>query len=198
MKNSTYLKNIYPFKKILQFFLLIFFSFLITSCGLYRPTDVKTNPINDAEKRKKNLEEGRGFRLSTAMGKKGGVFDFASSNPMWRASLNVLDFIPLVNADYGGGIIITDWFSENNSKDSMKITVMFLSNEIRADGLEIIIHEKKCLNETCTTSLLESDINNQIKLAILKKAAILKTADLKKAIKKDGQYPTKKNRENKN
>ena len=194
MKNSRYLKNTHSFKKIHQFLFIIFLSILIASCGWYKKTDYKTNPLNDAEKRKKNLEEGRGFRLSTAMNKKGGAFDFASSNPMWRASLNVLDFIPLVNADYGGGIIITDWFSENNSKDSMKITVMFLSNEIRADGLEIIVHEKKCINETCTTSLLESDINNQIKLAILKKAATLKTADIKKAVKKDGAYPQKKNR----
>ncbi|MDB2515269.1 DUF3576 domain-containing protein [Candidatus Pelagibacter bacterium] len=193
MKNSTFLKNTASLKKILQIFLFIFLSALTASCGLYKKTDYKDNPVNDAEKRKKNLEEGRGFRLSTAMNKKGGVFDFASSNPMWRASLDVLDFIPLVNADYGGGIIITDWFSENNSKDSIKITVMFLSNEIRADGLEVIIHEKKCLNETCATSLLESNINNEIKLAILKKAAKLKTSDLKKAVKKDGEYPVKKN-----
>jgi hypothetical protein len=95
--------------------LIIFFIFIsITSCGLYKKTDSRTNPVNDAEKRKKNLEEGRGFRLSTAIGNKGGSFDFASSNPLWRASLDVLDFIPLVNADYSGGIIITDWFSENN------------------------------------------------------------------------------------
>ena len=154
--------------------------------------DAYNNPINDAEKRKKNLEEGRGFRLSTAM-KKSGSFDFASSNPMWRASLNVLDFIPLVNADYGGGIIITDWFSENTQDDSIKITIMFSSNEIRADGLDVIIHQKKCLKDVCKTSLMESSLNNEIKLAILKKAAILKTSDLKKMIKKDGEYPVKRN-----
>ena len=183
-------------KKILKIFnILIISTFTLNACNGKLPgADARKYPKDPAKRVQQNLEEGRGFRLSTAMNKKGGVFDFASSNPMWRASLNVLDFIPLVNADYGGGIIITDWFSENNSKDSMKITVMFLSNEIRADGLEIIIHEKKCLNETCTTSLLESDINNQIKLAILKKAATLKTADIKKALKKDGAYPQKKNR----
>ena len=172
---------------------IIFLSILTASCGWYKKTDYKTNPINDAEKRKKNLEEGRGFRLSTAMKNKGGTFDFASSNAMWRASLDVLNFIPLVNADYGGGIIITDWFSENNSKDSIKITVMFLSNEIRADGLKIIIHEKKCINEICKTSLLENNTNNEIKLAILKKAAFLQTTDIKKARGKDGEYPVKKN-----
>jgi len=174
--------------------LIIFFiSISITSCGLYKKTDSRTNPVNDAEKRKKNLEEGRGFRLSTALNNKGGNFQFASSNPLWRASLDVLDFIPLVNADYSGGIIITDWFSENNSQDSIKITIKFLSNEIRADGLEIIIHEKKCLNESCQTSLSESNINSEIKLAILKKAASLLNVDRQKARNKDGEYPTKKN-----
>jgi hypothetical protein len=174
--------------------LIIFFiSISITSCGLYKKTDSRTNPVNDAEKRKKNLEEGRGFRLSTALNNKGGNFQFASSNPLWRASLDVLDFIPLVNADYSGGIIITDWFSENNSQDSIKITIKFLSNEIRADGLEIIIHEKKCLNESCQPSLSKSNINSEIKLAILKKAASLLNVDRQKARNKDGEYPTKKN-----
>ena len=185
-------KNLFT-KKIFQILFFLFLSISISSCGIYKPVDSRKTPINDAEKRKRNLEEGRGFRLSNALNKKGGTFDFASSNPMWRASLDVLDFIPLVNADYGGGIIITDWFSENNSKDSIKITVMFLSNEIRADGLDIILHEKKCVNDICATSLLESNMANEIKLAILKKAAKLKTADLKKTRKKSGEYPVKKN-----
>ena len=181
------------FKKIFKILIIFFISISLVSCGLYKKTDSRTNPVNDAEKRKKNLEEGRGFRLSTSMNNKGGNFNFASSNPLWRASLDVLDFIPLVNADYGGGIIITDWFSENNSQDSIKITIKFLSNEIRADGLEIIIHEKKCLNESCQTSVTESDINSEIKLAILKRAALLQNVDRTKARNKDGEYPTKKN-----
>lgn len=193
MKISINFKNILILKNFFHILLVLFLATSITSCGLYKKTDSRTNPVNDAEKRKKNLEEGRGFRLSTAMKNKGGTFDFASSNAMWRASLDVLNFIPLVNADYGGGIIITDWFSENNSKDSIKITVMFLSNEIRADGLQIIIHEKKCINEICKTSLLENNTNNEIKLAILKKAAFLQTTDIKKARGKDGEYPVKKN-----
>ena len=193
MKKSIKFKSFLIGKNFLQIIFFCFLSSLIASCGIYKKTDTRTNPINDAEKRKKNLEEGRGFRLSTAIKGKDGAFNFASSNPMWRASLDVLDFIPLVNADYGGGIIITDWFSENNSKDSIKITVMFLSNEIRADGLEVIIHERKCVDQVCSTSLLKNNTNNQIKLAILKKAATLKTADLKKAKQKDGEYPVKKN-----
>ena len=190
------MKKTNEFKNIQYFFILflIFFTsfFLLNSCGIYKKTDVKDNPINDAEKRKKNLEEGRGFRLSTSF-KKGGTFQFASANPMWRASLNVLNFIPLVNADYGGGIIITDWFTKDNSNDAIKITILFSSNEIRADGLNIIIHEKKCIAENCVTEVLESDLNNEIKIAILKKAARLKTADLTKFKNETGEYPIKKN-----
>ena len=193
MLNLIKFKLSLNFLKISQFALIFFLSFFLSSCGLYKKTDRKTNPLNDADKRKKNLEQGKGFRLSTSK-KKGGTFDFASSNPLWRASLDVLNFIPLVNADYGGGIIITDWFSENNSAESVKITVMFLSNEIRADGLDVIIHEKNCLNEVCKTSLKESNLNNEIKLAILKKATQIQTDGFAKTLKKDGEYPIKKNK----
>ena len=194
MVNLKKFKLSFNFVKIYQFFLIILLSFLLTSCGLYKKTDPKTNPLNDADKRKKNLEQGKGFRLSTINKNKGGTFDFASSNPLWRASLDVLNFIPLVNADYGGGIIITDWFSENDTQESVKITVMFLSNEIRADGLNVVIHQKKCLNDVCKTSLKESDLNNEIKLAILKKATRFKTEGFAKTLKEDGEYPIKKNK----
>ena len=170
------------FQHLIKFILILFTAcFVLTSCGLYKKTDYKTNPINDADKRKKNLEEGRGFRINNIGKGQGGTFQFASANPMWRASLKVLDFIPLVNADYGGGIIITDWFSDDITENSLKITILFSSNEIRADGLDIIIHEKKCVAQSCKTEIMESKLNNEIKIAILKKAARLKTADLKKS-----------------
>ena len=61
---------------------------------------------------------------------------------MWRASLEILDFLPLTTVDYSGGMIITDWYSENSSNESIKITVRFLANEVRADSLKIIVHKK--------------------------------------------------------
>ena len=194
MNNSIKLKNNFLLKNFSRFFFIFLLSVLLNSCGLYKKTDSRTNPVNDAEKRKKNIEEGRGFRLSSALKGGNGTFDFASSNPMWRASLKVLDFIPLVNADYGGGIIITDWFSENTADEAIKITIMFSSNEIRADGINVIIHQKKCIKQVCSTSLLENNLNNEIKLAILKKATNYKTADVKKIKKRYGEYPTSKNK----
>ena len=114
--------------------------------------------------------------------KRGGDFQFASSNEMWRATIDILDFVPLTNVDYGGGIIVTDWYSDSTANnESVKIMVQFLSNEIRSDGLKINIYKKDCLpNGNCQTQILKTKLNTEIKLAILKKAALLKKESLKK------------------
>ena len=155
--------------------------FLTNSCGLYKKTNVKDNPINDADKRQKNINEGKGIR-SLILGKKpgSGSFDFASSNEMWRATLDILDFIPLSIADYGGGIIITDWYSDKKN-EAIKISVRFLSNEIRADGLDITIHKKNCVAEkTCDVNKITGDLNTEIKLAILRRASLIRKGDILK------------------
>ena len=116
-----------------------------------------------------------------------GNFDFASSNELWRASLDTIDFMPLASANYSGGIIITDWFSGNSKieteKRMLKITVRFLTNEIRADALKVNIHEKICKLNTlndCSVNKISSNLENEIKLAILKKAALLEKNKFKK------------------
>ena len=139
-------------------------------------------PVNVQDRVEKNIEEGRGVSFGMGNSGQGGVFDFASSNEMWRASIEVLDFVSFTNASYSGGIIITDWFSGNSDKQNsnlreLKITVRFLSNEIRADGLKVIVHEKLCEANNkgdCQIQKVKSEITNQIKLAILKKASIYK------------------------
>ena len=155
--------------------------FILQSCGSWNPPDVKDSPINDADMRQRNIEEGRGITLG---GKKGGSgnFDFATSNEMWRAAIEILDFVPLSTADYGGGVIITDWYSDNlDSNESIKIMINFLSNEIRADGISVKVYKKICnQNSNCNTQLIKSSINNDIKLAVLKKAAQIKKLDGKK------------------
>ena len=132
---SKLLKN----KNFILFF-LIFFTF--SSCakeGFFKTGDARKNPPDPRERVKKNLEEGKGFRLSNAMGgNKGTNFEFASSNGLWRASLDVLDFMPLTSANYSGGVIITDWYSEQGNPDeSIKITIRFLSNEVRLSLIHI-------------------------------------------------------------
>ena len=166
--------------------LVITTSLILTACGIYKHSPVKDNPVNVKDRVAKNIEEGRGIRFGRK-GAAGGVFDFASSNELWRASIDVLDFVPFTNASYSGGIIITDWFSGNskteNEKRMLKITVRFLTNEIRADALKVNIHEKICKLNTlndCDINKISSNLENEIKLAILKKAALLEKNKFKK------------------
>ena len=169
--------------------LLFFISFLLVSCGPLKPkkTDLRKIPGDPKLKREKNIREGRGFRAMGLLEGRGGSgnFLFASSNEMWRASLELLEFTPLSNVDYSGGIIITEWFSENSDQNSVKISIRFLSNEIRADGLNVLIHKKICNDiNVCSVSKIKSTLSQEIKLAILKEAAILK----EKSFVKDENY----------
>jgi hypothetical protein len=160
----------------------------LSSCGLYKYSDARKNPVNADERVKKNMEEGRGFKLSE-LGKGGGDFLFSSSNPMWRATMEKLTFAPLSVVDYGGGIIITDWFSEEESDEQIKIAVRFLTNEIRSDAIKIIIHKKNCASfNNCKIVSIENSTNNEIKFAILKKAAQLQKQDLAKTKEKNSDY----------
>lgn len=166
-------------------FLLSLIIFL-SSCGIYKPVDARKVPTNDKDKREKNMREGKKIKFGRGSNKKGGDFEFSSSNPLWRATLEIINFMPLSNADYSGGLIITDWYNQDSSKnESIKITVRFLSNEIRSDGLKIIIHKKICDEKlNCKISLLKDGLGNDIKIAILKKAAKIKSNTLEK-IKED-------------
>ena len=154
---------------------IILFFLLTSGCGLYKRSDVKDNPVNAKQRARKNVAEGKSFSLGNIGKNKGGNYQYASSNPLWRASLDILDFTPLSNVDYSGGIIITDWFDNDNDKNSnLKISVQFLSTEIRADGLNVTIFEKNCIENVCKTRKLENNISNDIKKTILKQAALIK------------------------
>jgi hypothetical protein len=173
--------NILKTKSLLS----IFFSVLIllNSCGIYKKTDARKIPTNANERIKKNMEEGKGFRLGN-IGKKSTNFEFATSNPLWRATLEKLDFAPLNNVDYGGGIIITDWFSDGGSNEQIKITIRFLTNEIRSDSIDVAIHKKVCNTQNnCKITKIENTLNSEIRFAILKKAAQLEKQAL--SIKKE-------------
>ena len=146
-----------------------------SACGPFKYKKVnaeKDVPINVRDRVKKNMEEGKGFRLMNQM-KKGNTYDFASSNPLWRATLDTLDFMPLVSANYSGGIVVTDWYSENNTpNESVKISIRFLTNEIRSDALDINVFLKKCSENltNCSISKNNTDLVADLNLNILKKA----------------------------
>ena len=153
--------------------------FILNSCareGFFKPGDARKNPPDPKERVKKNLEEGRGFRLNDAIrGRRGGTnFEFASSNELWRASLDVLNFMPLTSANYSGGVIITDWYSEQgNANESIKITIRFLSNEVRSDAISVDIFYKKCVSlNNCQINKQEGQLKKELTKQILSRAAV--------------------------
>ena len=169
----------FKFSKILIFFCLA----LIVGCNKNNTKMDPNRPIAAEEKRKKNIEEGRGASIGSILGRAGGTnYEFSTSNPMWRASLETLDFLPLSTVDYSGGVIITDWYSENNSDESIKITLRFLSNEIRSDSLKIILHKKSCdKNMNCKTNIINtSTIKDELRSTILRKASLFEKTDKQK------------------
>ena len=161
--------------KILSFLAILLF---LNSCGnTFRGADARKVSPDPRERVKKNLEEGKGFRLNTAVKDRigrGGNFEFASSNELWRASLDIIEFMPLTSANYSGGIIITDWYSNNTDpNETIKITIRFLSNEIRADAIDINVFYKKCeTNNKCVVQKNNKNIEAELRREILKKATI--------------------------
>ena len=179
MKN---IKNL----KILTIILIS--TFFLLSCGvgekvknIRKPVDLRNEPLDPDERARKNIREGRGLSLKN-LGNKKTNYEFSTSNPMWRASLETLDFIPLSTVDYSGGMIITDWYTDSTSSnnESIKITVRFLSNEIRSDSLKVIIHKKKCnTSNNCNIASLpeSSKIKVELLSVILRKASLLEKAE---------------------
>ena len=190
--------------KFICHFLVISTLLFQTACGpfKYKPVDARNVPSDPKERVKKNIEEGRGFRImGGSVGKT--TYDFASSNPLWRASLDVLDFMPLTNANYSGGIIISDWYSEKGSQnESIKISVRFLTNEIRSDALDINVFLKKCSENltNCSISKNNTDFVADLNMNILKKATKYQK-DIVEKYKKENPYEigdASKNRTKKN
>ena len=160
-------------------------------------TSAKEFPPDPKERVKKNMEEGRGFRLMNSMENKGTSYSFATSNPLWRATLDTLDFMPLVSANYSGGIVVTDWYSENNNaEESIKISIRFLTNEIRSDALDVKIFYKVCSKNltNCQVNQRNNELVSQLTLSILKKASKYEKEKIEK-YKKENPYevstPTK-------
>ena len=165
--------------KIKAIIFCVFLSLILNACnGKIPGADARKVSYDPKERVKKNLEEGRGFRLDKAFGNNssGGNFEFASSNELWRASLDTIDFIPIATANYSGGILITDWYSsDENSNESIKISIRFLTNEVRSDALDIKVFYKKCQTvENCVITQKKGNLRAELTKEILKKAAIYK------------------------
>ena len=148
---------------------------LLSSCGNgLKGADARKISPDPKKRVQQNIEEGRGFRLMGGKKKNIGEFDFASSNELWRASLDTLDFMPLALANYSGGIIVTDWYSEGaDNSESIKISIRFLSNEIRSDALSIKVFYKNCsMQNNCEVTDRSTQLSADLSKKILTQAAI--------------------------
>ena len=157
--------------KLIKFSALTIFTlFLLNSCGWYKRSDIKDNPVNVDERVKRNIQEGRGFRFGSGA---------------------IIDFMPLTTVDYSGGIIITEWFSsESNTENTnreLKITVRFMTNEIRADAIKVLVFEKSCMQNNCKTKKIKSKLEGELKLAILKKATLMEKEGFQRYYEKRGK-----------
>ena len=168
-------------KSLKMFVIIVILPFMFASCkspdGKYKlpGADARKFPADPKKRVEQNLKEGRGFKLNDAFSsRRGGVFDFANSNELWRASLDIIDFMPLSSVNYSGGIIITDWYSDNSTpNESIKISIRFLTNEIRSDALDIKIFNRECSASSlnCTIKDVKGNLVTELKKEILKRAA---------------------------
>ena len=155
--------------------MLTIFIFISNCGGLSKTNYAREVPVNAQERARKKIEEGRGVSVGSILkNRRKQIFEFSTSNPMWRASLEILDFLPMSTVDYSGGMIISEWYSDDD-KESVKITLRFLSNEVRTNSIKVIVHKKNCSSQqNCRVTLLEnSKINEELKSSILSKAAAL-------------------------
>ena len=162
-------------KNLKLLFLAVLSLIFLNACNGKLPGgDARKSPPDPAKRVAKNIEEGRGFRIMDKVdGGGSGKFEFASSNPLWRASLDTIDFMPLTSVNYSGGIIITDWYSTDNNDESIKISIRFLTNEIRSDALDIKVFSRNCKTQTnCIISEKSENLIPELNAKILRTAAI--------------------------
>ena len=166
-------------------FLLIFFLILpILSCSAFKAdvdpiTGKKIRKEADLMKRGEDFAKEKGGIFNSKKSGRGGTnYDFATSNIIWRATLESLDFVPLQSANYSGGILVTDWYSNDiNSNESIKIEVRFLSDLVSPNSLKIISYKKTCINTNCKITKLSESFNNKLLSSIMVKVRELKVKD---------------------
>ena len=161
--------------KILKITIIFTSLLILQNCGIYKKVDSRKVPVQGKDRALKNVEEGRGISLKNLGKNRGTNYEFSTSNPMWRATLDVLDFMPLTTVDYSGGVIISDWYGDqSNENDSIKISVRFLSNAIQSNSLNVIVHKRSCAKiGSCSVKKISSKIEEELIISIIKKAALL-------------------------
>ena len=173
-------------KKTINIFLILVLALFSNACT--KNKDSADGTIIKKKKRDPNLKKRADEYKGAIIGGKDGVLfgggqstaQFAADNMLWRASLQTLNFIPLISANYSGGVIVTDWYSRENSKDAIKIQVVFKSDELSTNSIEIISHKKICNSNGCQTTTMEQGFNSEIKNKILERARVLNVEKVNK------------------
>jgi len=152
----------------------------------------KTDPMTgekiiiepDPVKRARDAAARSGGLLGDIGGQKSSnqTVNFANANVLWRATLRSLDFLPLISSDYSGGILIYDWYSQNNNpKEQIKISIQFLSNELRSDSIKITAHKRICESvDKCSNLVIDQKFADNVKENIITAARSLKIEEAKK------------------
>ena len=140
--------------------------------------------VDPRKRAEKAVEQGGGIFGNVMRGgnQTGAIPNFANSNVLWKATLKSLEFLPLANTDYAGGLIIYDWYSqENNPQEQIKLSIRFLSDELRSDSVSIIAHKKVCDNfNKCSNAKVDQQFIDTIKENIIASARKLKIEEAKK------------------
>ena len=173
-------------KKTINIFLILVLALFSNACT--KNKDSADGTIIKKKKRDPNLKKRADEYKGAIIGGKDGVLfgggqstaQFAADNMLWRASLQTLNFIPLISANYSGGVIVTDWYSRENSNDAIKIQVVFKSDELSTNSIEIISHKKICNTNGCRTTAMDQNFNSEIKNKILERARVLNIANVNK------------------
>ena len=94
---------------------------------------------------------------------------------LWRASLDALSFMPLLQSDSAGGVIITDWYTNpQNPGERMKVTVMILDKDLRADALRVTAAREVAANGSWTPAPVEAATVQKLEDIILTRARDLR------------------------
>jgi len=169
------------YKKYQCFLTIILSAIILVGCAKEKGTTENEKFEPSAYERARQFADKNPVTIFAGSNNKNTNFEFGSSNILWRASLKTLDFIPLTNADYSGGVIITDWYSASENREQIKIQIRFFSNELRSDSIDIKSHKRTCeSNGLCKNLTVSENFNREIKESILNTARLIKIEESKK------------------
>ncbi len=165
---------------------------VLSGCNVGDPNAVKDRDLDQGRMTKQaatqglggqNREQGSLFGPGGLFGSKADKQDNASGTGvavnafLWRASLDTINFIPLVSADPFGGVIITDWYTPAESpNERMKVQVTILDRELRADGVRVSVFKQSQTPKGWVDAQVDQRTNTDIENAILTRARQLRIA----------------------